>query len=159
MKYNKNSFRQSFSISFRLIIVSSLLTKFKNLVASAKFLDEFFLEFVEFVFDVHSFVYFHVHVEYVLFVSFHAFFDVFVELDLLASSFFDSLNASYLCSTLSNSIYSNFQWSSVSQSHSCNNRFEIIHRHLHRQRSEWIWLTKSRWLQKIKNERKSKWIF
>jgi hypothetical protein len=112
MKYKKNSSRQSFSISFRLIIVSSSSTNFKNLVASLKFAFEFFFEIVESVFDVSSLVSFHVHVEFAFFVSSLDSFDVLVELDLLASSimfFFDSSNAFYLSSTSSNFIYSNFQ--------------------------------------------------
>jgi hypothetical protein len=79
---------------------------------SAKFAFEFSFKFVEFVFDVSSFVSFHVYVESALFVSSFESFDVLVELHLLASSimfFFDSSNASYFSSTSSNFIYSNFQ--------------------------------------------------
>ncbi len=112
MKYKDNSFRQSFSISFRLIIVSSSSTKFTNFVAFVKSDSESLLVLVESVLVVSSFVSFHVHVETVLFVSFLASFDVFVELDLLASSImfsFDSFNASHFHSISSNFIYSNFQ--------------------------------------------------
>jgi hypothetical protein len=119
MKYRKNCSRQSFSISSRFIIVSSSSTNFKNLVAFAKSASESSFEFVEFVFDVFSFVSFHVHVESALSVSSFESLNVLVEFNLLAfsiMSFFDLSNAFYLFSTSSNFIYSNFQWSSVSQS-------------------------------------------
>jgi hypothetical protein len=112
MKYRDNSFRQSFSISFRFIIVSSSSTKFTNLVASVKSDFEFFLVFVESVFVVSFLVSFHVHVETASSVFSLASLDVFVEFDLLASSivfFFDSFNASHFHSTSSNFIYLNFQ--------------------------------------------------
>ncbi len=112
MKYRDNSFRQSFSISSRLIIVSSSSTKFTNLVASVKSDSESSFVFVESAFVVSSLVSFHVHVETALFVSSFASFDVLVEFDLLASLTvfsFDSFNASHFHSTSSNFIYSNFQ--------------------------------------------------
>jgi hypothetical protein len=119
MKYKKNSSRQSFSISSRFIIISSSSTNFKNLVAFSKFAFKFSFELVESVFDVSSFVFFHVHVEFAFFVFFLESLDVFIELDLLAfstMSFFDSSNAFYFSSISSNFIYSNFQWLSVSHS-------------------------------------------
>ncbi len=112
MKYKKNSSRQSFSISSRLIIVSSSSTNFKNFVAFSKSAFESSFEIVEFAFDVSSFVSFYVHVESTFFISSLESLDVLVEFDLLASSimsFFDSSNAFYLFSTSSNFIYSNFQ--------------------------------------------------
>ncbi len=112
MKYKNNSSRQSFSISFRLIIVSSSSTKSTNFVASVKSDSESSFVLVESVFVVSSFVSFHVHVEIASFVSSLASFDVFVEFDLLAFSTvssFDSFNASHFHSISSNFIYSNFQ--------------------------------------------------
>jgi hypothetical protein len=112
MKYRKNSSRQSFSISSRLIIVLSSSTNFKNFVASSKSAFESSFEVVGSAFDVSSLVSFHVHVESALSVFSFESLDVFVEFDLLASStmsFFDSSNASYLSSASSNFIYSNFQ--------------------------------------------------